>query len=216
MSGRIIAQLLVSGGQVLLRAMATAYSRALVSASPAPPPTPAPRSLPVRRSSRHADRWRAPSPFNPSPRARRSPTVSPSLPFTPRFPSLTPDAQRSGVAQEAAKGGAASSMFAKKTMAPEEARMILGVEAGSSAEEVAARYAKMFEANEKNGSFYLQSKIHRAKEALDADMLGEEGKGKGGAGEGGAGSGSGSGSGDEKNPNAGRGFAASASAEEKR
>ena len=83
------------------------------------------------------------------------------------------------MAQEAAKGGAASSMFAKKTMAPEEARMILGVEAGSSAEEVAARYAKMFEANEKNGSFYLQSKIHRAKEALDADMLGEEGKGKG-------------------------------------
>ncbi len=214
MSGRIIAQLLVSGGQVLLRAMATAYSRALVSASHPPHPCApvASRSsfLPTRRS------LASPSPFIPSPRARRSPTVSPSLPFTPRFPSLTPDAQRSGVAQEAAKGGAASSMFAKKTMAPEEARMILGVEAGSSAEEVAARYAKMFEANEKNGSFYLQSKIHRAKEALDADMLGEEGKGKGGAGEGGAGSGSGSGSGDEKNPNAGRGFAASASAEEKR
>ena len=36
------------------------------------------------------------------------------------------NAQRSGVAQEAAKGTAAS-MFAKKTMSIEEARMILGI-----------------------------------------------------------------------------------------
>ena len=73
-----------------------------------------------------------------------------------------------GVAQEAAKGTAAS-MFAKKTMSIEEARMILGIDAGATLEEAMARYQKMFEANEK-ASFYLQSKIHRAKERLEQEF----------------------------------------------
>ena len=107
------------------------------------------------------------------------------------------NAQRSGVAQEAAKGTAAS-MFAKKTMSIEEARMILGIDAGATLEEAMARYQKMFEANEKNGSFYLQSKIHRARERIEAEFKGEGGDGA--AGEGAASS---------ANPNAGRGFAAS-------
>ena len=75
------------------------------------------------------------------------------------------NAQRSGVAQEAAKGTAAS-VFGKKTMALDEARMILGIDAGATLEEAMARYQKMFEANEK-ASFYLQSKIHRAKERME-------------------------------------------------
>ena len=58
------------------------------------------------------------------------------------------NAQRSGVAQEAAKGTAAS-VFGKKTMALDEARMILGIDAGATLEEAMARYQKMFEANEK-------------------------------------------------------------------
>ena len=38
------------------------------------------------------------------------------------------------------------------------------------------RYTKLFEANDpkKGGSFYLQSKIYRAKEALDTELLEEE------------------------------------------
>ena len=104
------------------------------------------------------------------------------------------NAQRSGVAQEAAKGTAAS-MFAKKTMSIEEARMILGIDAGATLEEAMARYQKMFEANEK-ASFYLQSKIHRAKERLEQEFgvespedgpAGGDEEGGGGDGHGGAG-----------------------------
>ena len=32
------------------------------------------------------------------------------------------------------------------------------------------RYQHLFHANEKNGSFYLQSKVYRAKEVLEADV----------------------------------------------
>ena len=121
------------------------------------------------------------------------------------------NAQRSGIAQEAAKGTAAS-MFAKKTMSIEEARMILGIDAGATLEEAMARYQKMFEANEK-ASFYLQSKIHRAKERLEQEF-GVESPEDGPAGgdeEGGGGDGNGDGDagGSKANPNAGRGFAAS-------
>ena len=113
------------------------------------------------------------------------------------------------MAQEAAKGGAAS-MFARKTMSLEEARMILGVEANASLEDVMARYAKMFEANEKNGSFYLQSKIHRARERIEAEFKGEGGDETEGGDEGGGGDGAaGEGAASSANPNAGRGFAAS-------
>jgi len=89
-------------------------------------------------------------------------------------------------------------------MAIEEARSILGVDANASLEDVMARYAKMFEANEKIGSFYLQSKIHRAKERMEADFLGEGG---------GDGDGDGGDAAEMKNnknnPNTGQGFAAS-------
>ena len=47
--------------------------------------------------------------------------------------------------------------------------MILGIDAGATLEEAMARYQKMFEANEK-ASFYLQSKIHRAKERLEQEF----------------------------------------------
>ena len=108
------------------------------------------------------------------------------------------------MANEAAKGGAAS-MFSRKTMSIEEARSILGVDAQCTLEDVMGRYAKMFEANEKNGSFYLQSKIHRAKERMEAEFLGEGGDGDGDAG---AGDGADAARDAAKNPNAGRGFAA--------
>lgn len=97
-------------------------------------------------------------------------------------------------------------MFSRKTMSIEEARSILGVDAQCTLEDVTGRYAKMFEANEKNGSFYLQSKIHRAKERMEAEFLGEGGDGDRDAG---AGDGADAAGDAAKNPNAGRGFAAS-------
>ena len=117
------------------------------------------------------------------------------------------NAQRSGVAQEAAKGTAAS-VFGKKTMALDEARMILGIDAGATLEEAMARYQKMFEANEK-ASFYLQSKIHRAKERMEQEFgtgSEEEEEEDGAAGDE---EGDGGDAGGKGNPNAGRGFAAS-------
>jgi|TARA_B110000483_G_scaffold109707_1_gene133636 import inner membrane translocase subunit TIM16 len=116
------------------------------------------------------------------------------------------NAQRSGVAQEAAKGTAAS-VFGKKTMALDEARMILGIDAGATLEEAMARYQKMFEANEK-ASFYLQSKIHRAKERMEQEFgTGSEEEEEDGAA--GDEEGDGGDAGGKGNPNAGRGFAAS-------
>lgn len=38
------------------------------------------------------------------------------------------------------------------------------------------RYAHMFEVNEKHGSFYLQSKVYRAKERIDAEIKKEVGE----------------------------------------
>lgn len=80
------------------------------------------------------------------------------------------NAQRTGVAQEAAANGAAAkTMWGKKVMTVEEARQVLGVDASATYSEVYARYEKLFESNEKGGSFYLQSKIYRAREALDGE-----------------------------------------------
>jgi import inner membrane translocase subunit TIM16 len=44
--------------------------------------------------------------------------------------------------------------------------MILGVDSNTSWEDIMERYQKMYEANEKNGSFYILSKIYRAQERL--------------------------------------------------
>ncbi|CAN7100680.1 unnamed protein product [Brassica rapa subsp. narinosa] len=52
-----------------------------------------------------------------------------------------------------------------------EARQILGVTDKSSWGEVLKRYDNLFERNAKSGSFYLQSKVHRAKECLEAAYL---------------------------------------------
>lgn len=55
-----------------------------------------------------------------------------------------------------------------KILTEAEARQILGVAKNSSWAEILQKYDKMFERNAKNGSFYLQSKVHRAKECLEA------------------------------------------------
>ncbi|KAK4790106.1 hypothetical protein SAY86_017410 [Trapa natans] len=52
-------------------------------------------------------------------------------------------------------------------MTEQEARQILGIEEGAAWEEILKKYDVLFEKNAKNGSFYLQSKVHRAKECLE-------------------------------------------------
>ncbi|KAF8409029.1 hypothetical protein HHK36_005101 [Tetracentron sinense] len=74
------------------------------------------------------------------------------------------NASKSGVAQETLQN---TIRRASKTMAEPEARQILGVTEQSSWEEILQKYDTLFERNAKNGSFYLQSKVHRAKECLE-------------------------------------------------
>lgn len=76
-----------------------------------------------------------------------------------------------GAARTGAGAAAADSDFRlKKSMAVDEAGQILNVDPDDmSLEEVHERFDKMFAANEveDGGSFYLQSKIYRAKVALE-------------------------------------------------
>ncbi|KAM7273770.1 hypothetical protein ACFE04_028434 [Oxalis oulophora] len=73
-------------------------------------------------------------------------------------------ASKSGVAQETVQNIRRGS----KIMAEPEARQVLGLSEKSSWEEVMKRYEHLFEQNAKNGSFYIQSKVHRAKECLES------------------------------------------------
>ncbi|XP_058183965.1 mitochondrial import inner membrane translocase subunit PAM16 like 2 [Rhododendron vialii] len=74
------------------------------------------------------------------------------------------NAAKSGVAQETVQNAVRRG---SKTMTEQEARQILGVTETSTWEEIAMKYDNLFENNAKNGSFYLQSKVHRAKECLE-------------------------------------------------
>ncbi|XP_010483871.1 PREDICTED: mitochondrial import inner membrane translocase subunit tim16 isoform X1 [Camelina sativa] len=74
------------------------------------------------------------------------------------------NASRSGVAHEAAQNLKRGS---RGILSELEAREILGVTEKSSWEEVLKKYDTLFERNAQNGSFYLQSKVHRAKECLE-------------------------------------------------
>ncbi|CAK9202296.1 unnamed protein product [Sphagnum troendelagicum] len=104
-AGKLIANLIVLGSGVLLRAVSQAYRQAIVNAS------------------------------------------------------------KSGVAQETVQNMAHK---VSKTMTEHEARQILGVSEKASWEEVMKKYDTLFENNAKTGTFYLQSKVFRAKECLEA------------------------------------------------
>ncbi|CAL5228248.1 g11347 [Coccomyxa viridis] len=104
MAGRLIANLIVAGGGILIRAAAQAYRQALVNA------------------------------------------------------------QRQGVTQETLKAATRA-----RQLTVEEAEKILGIEKNMSYEEVLRKYNYLFERNEKDGTFYLQSKVYRARERLEQE-----------------------------------------------
>ncbi|GFQ04654.1 mitochondrial import inner membrane translocase subunit tim16 [Phtheirospermum japonicum] len=83
--------------------------------------------------------------------------------FAQAYRQALANASKTGVAQETVqnlkRGG--------KMMTEAEARQILGVTENSTWEEILKRYDNLFERNTKSGSFYLQSKVHRAKECLE-------------------------------------------------
>ncbi|KAM0932217.1 putative mitochondrial import inner membrane translocase subunit Tim16 [Dioscorea sansibarensis] len=73
------------------------------------------------------------------------------------------NANKTGVAQETVKNVFRSS----GAMTEQEARQVLGITEHSSWDEIMQKYNTMFERNATGGSFYLQSKVHRAKECLE-------------------------------------------------
>ncbi|XP_021736645.1 mitochondrial import inner membrane translocase subunit PAM16 like 2-like [Chenopodium quinoa] len=105
MASRILAQILVMGSGILVRAVAQAYRQAIANAS------------------------------------------------------------KTGAAQEAMQNTVRK---ASKAITEQEARQILGVPENAAWEDILKKYDVLFERNAKQGSFYLQSKVHRAKECLEA------------------------------------------------
>ncbi|KAI4338863.1 hypothetical protein MLD38_023872 [Melastoma candidum] len=83
------------------------------------------------------------------------------------------NANKTGVAQETIQN---TIRRASKAMTEQEARQVLGVSEETAWEEILKKYDTLFESNAKNGSFYVQSKVHRAKECLEAVY---HGKGEG-------------------------------------
>ncbi|KAL5711085.1 hypothetical protein ACHQM5_021578 [Ranunculus cassubicifolius] len=73
------------------------------------------------------------------------------------------NAAKTGVAQETIQNAV---KYGSK-LSEKEARMILGVTEKSSMDEIMQKYNTLFEKNHQNGSFYLQSKVQKAKEVLE-------------------------------------------------
>ncbi|KAK4778207.1 hypothetical protein SAY87_018394 [Trapa incisa] len=84
--------------------------------------------------------------------------------FVQAYRQALTNASKNGTAQEAMQN---TIRRASKAMTEQEARQILGIQEGAAWEEILKKYDVLFERNAKNGSFYLQSKVHRAKECLE-------------------------------------------------
>lgn len=85
--------------------------------------------------------------------------------FSQAYRQALVNASKSGVAQETVRNAVSKS---SKAMAENEARMVLGINENTSVEEMLQKYENLFEKNAQSGSFYLQSKVQRAKECLEA------------------------------------------------
>ncbi|RDY08805.1 Mitochondrial import inner membrane translocase subunit PAM16 like 2, partial [Mucuna pruriens] len=85
--------------------------------------------------------------------------------FVQAYRQALANASKNGVAQETIQN---TIRRASKGMTEQEARQILGVTEKTPWEEIVKKYSNLFENNAKKGSFYLQSKVHRAKECLES------------------------------------------------
>mmetsp|Transcript_27047 Transcript_27047/g.68054 ORF Transcript_27047/g.68054 Transcript_27047/m.68054 type:complete len:120 (-) Transcript_27047:360-719(-) len=78
--------------------------------------------------------------------------------------------QKAGMNPETLRQAAAS----KHKISVSEAQKILEVHTGATLEEIRQRYEHLFAVNEKHGTFYLQSKVYRAYERLEAEIKEQE------------------------------------------
>ncbi|KAL5540426.1 hypothetical protein UlMin_038473 [Ulmus minor] len=85
--------------------------------------------------------------------------------FVQAYRQAIANASKNGVAQETLQN---TIRRGSKVMTEQEARQILGVTEETAWEEVLKKYDTLFERNSTSGSFYIQSKVHRAKECLEA------------------------------------------------
>eukprot|EP00053_Salpingoeca_punica_P003810 m.45302 g.45302 ORF g.45302 m.45302 type:complete len:134 (-) comp12430_c0_seq1:182-583(-) len=96
--------------------------------------------------------------------------------FMQAYREAAASAGKQGAQHAAKQAGSNSSEAAARArigqMDLEEARKILNVEKNASWEEITKKYDHMFKVNEKSngGSFYLQSKIYRAKERMEMEF----------------------------------------------
>ncbi|KAI6699225.1 hypothetical protein NL676_019344 [Syzygium grande] len=90
--------------------------------------------------------------------------------FVQAYRQALANASKTGVAQETVQNAVRR---ASKAMTEQEARQILGVSEETTWEEILKKYDVLFEQNAKNGSFYIQSKVHRAKECLETAYRGK-------------------------------------------
>ena len=90
------------------------------------------------------------------------------------------DAKAGGGAQAAKQ--AAQQVVRRKAMSRDQALEVLNFSTTSTPaiDEILKQYERYFKANDpkKGGSLYLQSKVLRAKEALEYDLKQQQGKGK--------------------------------------
>ncbi|KAJ3115647.1 hypothetical protein HDU96_000265 [Phlyctochytrium bullatum] len=75
-------------------------------------------------------------------------------------------------AKNAAAGGGANAVNYKMGMTPEEAMQILNIKKDHKQEDMLKNFEHLFKVNDpaQGGSFYLQSKVFRAKERLEAEL----------------------------------------------
>ncbi|KAJ3102514.1 hypothetical protein HDU97_000473 [Phlyctochytrium planicorne] len=89
------------------------------------------------------------------------------------YRQVAANAAKNAVAAGTGKGAAVSQ---KLGMTPDEAAQILNIKKDFKAEEMIKNFEHLFKQNDpaNGGSFYLQSKVFRAKERLEAEMKKEE------------------------------------------
>mmetsp|Transcript_28275 Transcript_28275/g.53518 ORF Transcript_28275/g.53518 Transcript_28275/m.53518 type:complete len:134 (-) Transcript_28275:107-508(-) len=97
--------------------------------------------------------------------------------FVTAYQQAVQQAKAGGGAKQAASAAAKAAGIEKNVLTKSEARQILNLEKSDcTPENIQKQYDRYFNANavDNGGSFYLQSKVYRAKELLDFHMMEKE------------------------------------------